>query len=79
MLTGSSSMEKNDRDRILRNLGLFSVIISDLIGYTGAGIAIGYFAWSRWGFPWWVLLVTSLAGLTMAFYRLYKFSQRDWK
>ena len=61
----------------LKKLGLFAVIISDLVGYTGAGIAFGYFAWTKWGAPWWVLLLSSLLGLGTAFYKLYQLSQRE--
>lgn len=59
-----------------RSLGLFSVIVSELVGFTGVGIGVGYWAWSRWGAPWWVLLLTSMAGLIGAFYRIYLFSMR---
>ena len=66
-------------DPRLRSLGLFAVIVSDLVGCTGAGILIGYWAWSKWGAPWWVLLLTSMAGLVLAFYRLYLASKRDFE
>lgn len=61
----------------MRSLGYFSLIVGDLVGFTGAGIGIGYYAWTRWNAPWWVLLLTSLAGLSLAMYRLYKMTQRD--
>jgi F0F1-type ATP synthase assembly protein I len=66
-----------DKSRGLKNLGLFAVIVGDLMGYTGAGIGIGYLAWVKLGAPWWVLLVTTLAGLGLAFYRVYQVSQRE--
>jgi hypothetical protein len=59
-------------------LGLLSAITVDLLGFTGAGVGLGYWAWSRWGAPWWVLLVFSLAGLAMAMYRLYLLSKKDF-
>lgn len=66
-------MIPNDsRPEWVRNLGLFSVIVVDLIGYTGAGIALGYLVWKKWNAPWWVLLLTSLAGLGLAMYRVYQ-------
>jgi len=58
---------------------MFSVIVTDLVGYTGAGIAVGYFAWKKWGAPWWVLLLCSVAGLVLAMYRVYQVSQKVWK
>ena len=84
MLTRSrhcgSFMADNDSDRRrwIRALGIFSVLVSDLLAYSAAGVGLGYAAWHYWGWPWWILIVTSLAGLTMAFYRLYKISQKDW-
>ncbi|MCM2322113.1 MAG: AtpZ/AtpI family protein [Oligoflexia bacterium] len=70
-----------DRDRAqwVRNLGLFSLIISDVLVSTGVGIGIGYLIWKKWGGPWWVLLLTSIAGLAVAMVRLYRYSERDWK
>lgn len=71
---GQQSPEKQKQ---LRQIGLLTVIISELIGYTGAGIGIGYLAWSKWSAPWWVLLLSSLLGLGLAFYRMYLVSQRE--
>jgi hypothetical protein len=61
----------------LKKLGLFAVIVGDLLGCTGAGIALGYFAWTKLHAPWWVLLVSTSAGLCLAFYQLYKISQKE--
>lgn len=69
-------MENQPDDR-LRKLGLFAVIVGDLLGYTGAGVGLGYFAWSRWGAPWWVLLLTTSLGLILAFYQLYRVVRKD--
>lgn len=63
--------------RELRKLGLFTAVMTDLIAYTGAGIGIGYFLWKKWNAPWWVLLLTSILGLSWAFFRLYKLSQKE--
>lgn len=73
-----SNGHNNDRKKWVRTVGLFSVIVTDLIGYTGAGIGLGYLAWSKWGAPWWVLLLSSMAGLIVAFYRLYQRSGKEW-
>ncbi len=51
----------------VKSLGLFSIIVTDI----GAGIAVGYFAWAKFGAPWWVLLLSSFAGLGLAMYRSY--------
>jgi hypothetical protein len=78
MLTDACSM-KNDEDSQAqwRSLGYFSIIIGDIAGFTGAGIGLGYLAWKKLGAPWWVIMPTSMAGLVLAFYRIYKLTQRD--
>lgn len=79
MLTGCGSMKNSDPGRQkawIRDLALFSVIVSDILAYTGAGIGVGYFAWKKLGAPGWVIAVTSTAGLAMAFFRIYKMSKR---
>lgn len=78
MLTGKGFMKKNDPQRIwIRSLGLLSVMVVDLVGYTGGGVAIGYLAWTRLHAPWWVLLLTSLSGLWLAMYQLYRLSKKE--
>ncbi len=68
-------MTKSDQNRTwVKNLGLFGAILGDLIGFTGAGVGIGYWAWKKWGAPWWVPLLSSMAGLTVAMWRLYRMS-----
>ncbi|MGK5088777.1 hypothetical protein WDW86_14565 [Bdellovibrionota bacterium FG-2] len=62
---------------LVRQLGYFSVIIADLVGYTGAGVGLGYFCWHQWHAPWWVLLFFSTAGLGLAMYKLYLLSKKD--
>lgn len=63
----------------VRKLGLLSVIVVDLVGYTGAGIGLGYLMWKKLGMPWWVLLLTSLAGLGLAMYHLYRVAEKDFE
>jgi F0F1-type ATP synthase assembly protein I len=91
MLTGNGFMENEPEQQKhhespesqkqggqLRQIGLLTVIVSDLIGYTGVGIGIGYLAWSKWNAPWWVLVATSIAGLCLAFYRVYQLTKREF-
>jgi hypothetical protein len=68
---------KEDQTSWARSLGYFSIIIGEILGFSGAGIGIGYLAWSKWGAPWWVLLLCGMAGLAVSFYRLYRMTQRD--
>jgi hypothetical protein len=65
------------KDAWVKGLGLFSVIVGDLLGFTGAGVGIGYWAWKKWGAPWWVLLLTTTAGLGLAMWQMYRVSQRE--
>jgi hypothetical protein len=60
-----------DRATWVKSMALYSAVVADLLGYTGAGIALGYLAWAKLGLPWWVLLLSSLAGFSLAMYRLY--------
>ena len=69
--------EKNNDGQILRKLGIFAVIVTDLVAYSGIGIALGYFATKKWGAPWWVILVTSGAGMALAFYKIYQLSKKE--
>jgi F0F1-type ATP synthase assembly protein I len=80
MLTRTGSMKSNDPDSDatwLKSLGYFSIIIGDIAACTGIGVGLGYLAMSRWGAPWWVLMFSSMAGLVLAFYRLYRMTMRD--
>jgi F0F1-type ATP synthase assembly protein I len=81
LIRGTLPESENDRRETekgwAKSLGLFALIIGDLIGYTGAGIGLGYLAWAKAGAPWWVLLLFSIAGLAMAMVRLYRLGQKD--
>ncbi len=71
--------EKNpsSQKNALKSLGLFFVVLTDLVGYTGVGVAIGYYLWAKQGAPWWVLLLTSMLGLGLAFYQVYIVTKND--
>jgi F0F1-type ATP synthase assembly protein I len=61
----------------VKKLGLFTVILSDLIAYIGTGFGLGYLAWAKLNFPFWVMLLSSITGLILAFYKLYLISKRN--
>jgi hypothetical protein len=65
----------DDRSPILKDLALFGLIVGDLLGYTGAGIAIGWWLWKKQGWPSWLLLLTTGLGLFLAMMRIYKRSR----
>jgi F0F1-type ATP synthase assembly protein I len=69
---------KPDKDSWIRGLGLFGVITAELLGASVVGVGSGYLLWKKAGMPWWVLLVCSVAGLSVAFYRLYLISRKDF-
>lgn len=68
---------KNERPKPawVTNLGLFGVIVADVVAYTGAGVFVGWVALEKLGWPWWVMLVTSITGLTLAMVKVYRISQ----
>ena len=73
----STKPQEDDRSPILRDLALFGLIVSELLGYTGAGIAIGWWFWKKQGAPWWVLLGLAGAGLVLAMFRIYQRSPKE--
>jgi hypothetical protein len=76
MENGDKRQKDPEPNPILRDFALFGLIVSDLLGYTGAGIAIGWWLWKKQGFPIWVLVLTSSVGLTGAMLRIYQRSNR---
>jgi hypothetical protein len=74
--SSQSSKKKEDEDLGWKKLGLFTVIVSELVGFSGAGIGIGYLAWTKLEAPVWVMILSSSAGLGIAFYRVYQISKK---
>lgn len=66
-----------EKESWVKGVGLFGVITGELLGASFVGIGTGYLLWKKVGLPWWSLLVCSLVGLGVAFYRLYLISQRN--
>ncbi len=65
------------RAKWIKSLGYFSIIIGDLVGFCGLGVALGYWLWKKWNAPIWTLPLTSSLGLGIAMYRLYKMMQKE--
>jgi F0F1-type ATP synthase assembly protein I len=60
-----------------RQLGLLSVISGILIGYTGAGVGLGYLAFAKLGFPYLTLVITGLIGFGLAMVRIYQVAKLE--
>lgn len=67
--------DQNSRPAWVKDLSLFGVIVTDVLGYSGAGLALGYFAWKKLGFPGWTAGITAMIGLGLAFWKIYRLSQ----
>jgi F0F1-type ATP synthase assembly protein I len=62
----------------IKSLGYFGVIVGELLGGSIVGVGIGWLLWKKAGLPSLTILVTSILGLSVAFYRIYKLTQRDF-
>lgn len=67
--TGKTPAPK-DNDSLIRQFGMFGIVLGQFLGASGAGVALGWVLWKKAGFPWWILLVTSLLGLSAASYQV---------
>jgi F0F1-type ATP synthase assembly protein I len=56
----------------VKGLGLYLVALTDLVGFTGAGLALGYFLYAKAGAPAWVMIPLALAGLALASWSIYR-------
>ena len=63
---------------MLKKVGLLGIIIADLLGFTGAGIGVGYYLCNKLGAPWWVLILSSGSGLGIGMYRVYLLAKKDF-
>ncbi len=60
----------------LRAIGLLTIIVSELVGWPIIGIGLGYLAYKKWDFIW-AIPLTALFGFILAFYRVFKTSQKE--
>jgi F0F1-type ATP synthase assembly protein I len=71
----STEDDKNDRAHLLRSLALLSAVLVDTVGFTLAGLGLGYLAWRYWDWPWWFMVLSGILAFVMGIYRLYQFSE----
>ena len=62
--------------KTMRGLGLLTAVVADLAGGTGVGLALGWLAWKKLGWPVWILLITTFAGFGVGMYQVYRLSQK---
>ena len=74
--SGPDTGPEKNKDNWMRSLGLFSVIVADLIGSSAVGVGLGYVLYTYAGFPRWFIAVTSLAGVSLGMYRVYQISKK---
>lgn len=63
-------------ESMLRQLGIFGIVLSSFLGSSGAGVAIGWYLWKKAGFPWWVILITSGLGLYSACVQVIQYQKK---
>ena len=63
----------------MRQLGLFSIIVGEVIAGTELGLGLTYWAVSRWGWPGWTMPVGAMAGLVGAFLQIVQQVRRTEK
>jgi F0F1-type ATP synthase assembly protein I len=68
--------EDSNRVRQVRALGLLTLVIADLLAYTGAGLALGWLLWKKLHLGIFSLLLPTAAGLGVAFFQIYRKSER---
>ena len=68
--------EKNADKNPWKSLGLFAVIVFDIVGYTLGGIGVGY-GLEKLGLPSWGMAVTGALGFSLAMYQVYLISKKE--
>ncbi len=63
----------------IRALGLFGLIIADFVGFTSAGMGLGYWLNQKFQISLWISILLGFLGLALAIYRLTRYVKRDSK
>lgn len=66
----------SEEGTMLRQFGIFAVVLSAFLGSSGAGVALGWFLWKKMGLPWWVILITSALGLYSASVQVIRYQKK---
>ena len=65
-------MDDESRRSYARGLALFSSILGDLIGYTGAGVFLGWAAHRLLGISTAWMILSGGIGMAVSFFRIYQ-------
>jgi F0F1-type ATP synthase assembly protein I len=69
--------DQESKAKWLRGIGLLSIIVGDLVGFTGAGLGLGYLAWTKLHTSVWAMVLGGLVGLTLSMVKLYQLTKKD--
>lgn len=69
-------MDEETRKTYFRGLALFSSILADLIGYTGAGVLLGWLLTKWSGVSSLAILFLGAIGLGFAFFRIHQKAEK---
>jgi len=68
--------EDSKSSPMIRQFGIFIVVVSSFLGSSGAGVGLGWVLWKKAGFPWWIILITSALGLYAACIQVIQYQKK---
>ena len=72
----SDGPQKNPDESFVAQLAVYSFVLGQFLGGTGAGVGLGWVLWKHAGFPWWILILTSGAGIYAASQMVIRYQRR---
>ncbi|MBC7384675.1 MAG: hypothetical protein H7301_00755 [Cryobacterium sp.] len=63
-------------ESIARQFGMFGLVLSSFCGASAVGVGLGWLLWKKAGFPWWILLVTTILGLYGATLQVIRYQKK---
>lgn len=67
---------KKEAPEWVRQFGLFSLIVGEVVGSVGGGFLVGYLAAKHFGLPLWIAAIPTILGLALAMIRIYQQANR---
>lgn len=62
----------NQQPEWMRNLSIFAMITTEIFGFTGGGMLIGYLGMKYLGLSRWIMIITIFTGLAVAMVRIFQ-------